>query len=78
MVKLLITLWSVVSLVSVSIIPTRIQASFLTQFPERKETAEGFRHEANSDFKAVTEFNGCDGRKRRMDQQHCSYSTILT
>ena len=24
------------------------------------------------------EFNGCDKRTRRMDQQHFSYSTILT
>jgi hypothetical protein len=29
----------------------------------------------NGDFKTVTKFNGCG---RRMDQQHCSYSTILT
>ena len=26
----------------------------------------------------VTEFNGCDRRTLRTDQQHCSYSTILT
>jgi hypothetical protein len=32
---------------------TKIQASFLTQLPERKETAEGFHHEANGDFKTV-------------------------
>ena len=31
-----------------------------------------------NDFKTVTEFNGCDRRKLRMDQQHCSYSTVLT
>ena len=37
----------------------------------------GIFHEANGDFKTVTEFNGCDRRKLRMDQQHCSYSTIL-
>jgi hypothetical protein len=29
---------------------TKIQASFLTQFLERKETAQGFHHEANGDF----------------------------
>jgi hypothetical protein len=56
----------------------KIQASFLTQLPERKETAQGTQQEAKGDFKAVTAFNGCDRRKRRMDQQHCSYSTLLT
>ena len=50
----------------------------LTQLPERKETTQGFHHEANGDFKTVTEFNGCHKRKLRMDKQHCSYSTILT
>ena len=50
----------------------------INQLPERKETAQGFPSEANDDFKTVTEFNGCDRRKLRMDQQHCSYSTILT
>ena len=56
---------------------TKIQVSFLTQLPERKETTQGFHHYANGDFKTFIEFNGCDGRKLRMDQQHCSYSTIL-
>ena len=42
------------------------------------ETAQGFHHEANGDFKTLTEFNGCDMRKLRRDQQHCSYSTIQT
>ena len=32
-------------------ITTKIQASFLTQLPERKETAQGVHHEANGDFK---------------------------
>jgi hypothetical protein len=41
----------------------------------QKENAKGFHHEANGDFKIVTEFNGCDRRKLRMDQQHCSYYT---
>jgi hypothetical protein len=59
-------------------VTTKIQAPFLTQLPERKETAQGFHHEANGDFKTVTEFNGCDRRTLRMDQQHCSYSTIPT
>jgi hypothetical protein len=62
--------------VSIHPVTTKIQASFLTQLPERKETAEGFQHAANVDFKTVTEFNGCDRRKLRMDQ-HCSYSIIL-
>ena len=59
-------------------VTTKIQVSFLTQLLKRKETAQGFHHEANCDFNIVTEFNGCDKRKLRMDQQHCSYSTILT
>ena len=41
-------------------VTTKIQASFLTQLPERKETAQGFHHEANGGFKIVTEFNGCE------------------
>ena len=49
-----------------------------TKIQERKETAQGFHHEANGDFKTVTEFNGCDWRKLRMNQQRFSYSTILT
>ena len=64
--------------VSIHAVTTKIQATFLTQLPERKETTQGFHHEANGDFKTVTEFNGCDRRKLSMDQQHCSYSTILT
>ena len=32
---------------------TKTQASFLTQLPGRKETAQGFHHEANDDFKTV-------------------------
>ena len=59
-------------------VKTKIQVSFLTQLPERRETTQAFHHESNGDFKTVTEFNGCDRRKLRMDQQHCSYSTILT
>jgi hypothetical protein len=64
--------------VSIHTVITKIQASFLTLLPERKETTQGFHHEANGDFKTVKEFNGCDGRRLGMDQQHCSYSTILT
>ena len=55
-----------------------IQASFLTQLPERKEIAQGFHHEVNGDIETVTEFYGCDRRKLRMDQQPCSYPTIMT
>ena len=39
--------------VSIHPVTTKIQASFLSQLPERKETAKGFYHEANSDFKTV-------------------------
>jgi hypothetical protein len=34
-----------------------ILVSFLTRFPERKKTAQGFHHEANVDC-----INDCDGR----------------
>jgi hypothetical protein len=62
--------------VSIHPVTTKIQVSFLTQLPERKETTQGFHHEANDDFKTVTKLNGCDRRKLRMDQ-HCTYSTII-
>ena len=39
--------------VSIHPVTTKIQTSFLTQLPERKETAHGFHHEANGDFKTV-------------------------
>jgi hypothetical protein len=42
---------------------------YITNLLERKETSQGFHHEANGDFKTVAEFNGCDRRKLRMDQQ---------
>ena len=64
--------------VSIHPVTTKIQASFLTQLPERKETTQGFHHEVNGDFKKVMAFNGCDRKKLRTDQQHCSYSTIIT
>ena len=64
--------------VSIHPVSTNIQVFFLTQLPERKETIQGFHHKANCVFKTVPEFNGCDRRKLRMDQQHCSYSTIIT
>jgi hypothetical protein len=60
--------------VSIHPVTTKIQTSF-TQLPERKITAQGFHHEANCEFETFTESNGCDRRKLRMDQQHCSYST---
>jgi hypothetical protein len=64
--------------VSIHPITTKIQATFLTQLLERKETAQRFHHEPNGDFKTVAECFVCDRRKLRMDQQHCSYSTILS
>jgi hypothetical protein len=33
--------------ISIHLVTTKIQASFLTQLPKRKETAQGFHHEAN-------------------------------
>ena len=38
---------------SIHPITTKIQASFLTPLPERKETTQGFHHEANGDFKTI-------------------------
>jgi hypothetical protein len=64
--------------VSIHPVTTNIHASFLTQLPERKETAQGFHHEVKGNFKTVTALNGCDKRKLRMDQQHCNYFKILT
>ena len=37
--------------VSTHPVTTNIQASFLSQLPERKETIQGVHHEANGDFK---------------------------
>ena len=52
MVKLLI------SLLRVYQYTTKIQIQrFLTQLPEKKETAQGFQREANGDFKTVTEYS---------------------
>ena len=42
--------------VSIHPVTTNIQASFLTQLPERKETAQGLHHEANGDFRTVKSF----------------------
>ena len=39
--------------VSIHSVATKIQASFLTQLPERKETAQGY-HKAKSDIKTVS------------------------
>ena len=57
---------------------TKIQLSFWTELQDRNETAQGCYHEAIGDFKTATELNVCDGRKLRMDQRHCSDSTIMT
>ena len=37
--------------VSINPVTKKIQASFLTQLPERKETAHGFHNDANGEFK---------------------------
>jgi hypothetical protein len=63
---------------SIHPVTTKKQASFLTQVPERKETALGFNHEANGDFKTVKSLMVVIGENRGWDQQHCSYSIILT
>ena len=39
--------------VSIHPVTTKIQASFLTQLPERQETAQGIHHEANGGLKKV-------------------------
>jgi hypothetical protein len=66
--------------VSIHPVTTNIWTSFLTNSVAGEEgNCSGIStHEANGDFKTVTELNGCDRRKLRMAQQHCSYSTILT
>ena len=51
---------------SIHPVTTKIQASFLSKLPEKKETIHGFHHEANGDFITVTELYGCDRRKLRM------------
>ena len=63
--------------VSIHTVNKKIQVFFLTQLPERKETAQGFTMRPMVTLKQL-EFNGCNRRKLKMDQQHCSYSTILT
>jgi hypothetical protein len=39
--------------VSIHPVTTKIHVSFLTQLPERKETAQWFHHDANGDFKQL-------------------------
>ena len=39
--------------VSIHPVTAKIQASILTQLPERKETAQGFHFEANGDLKQL-------------------------
>jgi hypothetical protein len=66
--------------VSIHPVLTKIHVSFLTQLQRRKETAQGFQHftiTMNGIFQTVAEFKE-KRRKLRMDQQHSSYSTILT
>ena len=49
--------------VSIQPVTTKIKASFLTQLPVRKETAQGFHHEANGDFKTVRVLMAVIGRR---------------
>jgi hypothetical protein len=51
MVKVLIQLFDGVSIHPVT---TMLQASFLTQLPERKEITQEFHHEAKVDFITVS------------------------
>ena len=53
--------------VSIHPVTTHIQAPFVTQLPERKETTHGFHHEANGDFKTATECNGCVRKKEETE-----------
>ena len=63
---------------SIHLVTKKMHVSFLTQLVDTKETAQEFQHEVNGDFDSYSLINGCYMRKLRMDQQHCSYSTILT
>jgi hypothetical protein len=56
--------------VSIHPVTTKTQTSFPTQLPERKETAQGFHHEANGDIKTVQNIMAVIGEKLGMDQQH--------
>ena len=60
--------------VSIHPVTTKIQVSFLTRRGRTPLRDFTMRPIATT----VTEFNVCERRKLRMDQQHCSYSTILT
>jgi hypothetical protein len=62
--------------VSIYPVTTKIQISILSCWRGRKPLRDFTTRPG--DFKTVAEFNGCDRRKLRMDQQQCSYSTILT
>ena len=53
--------------VSIHPVITKMQASFLAQSSESKETTQRFRYGGKGDVKTVTEVNGCDRRKLRMD-----------
>ena len=57
--------------VSIHPVTPTIQASFLTQLPERKGPLRDFTMRPMVTFKTVREFNGCDRGKRRTDQKQC-------
>jgi hypothetical protein len=44
--------------VSIHPVTTKLQMSLLSQLLDRKEAAQGCHHDANGDFKTVTEFIG--------------------
>jgi hypothetical protein len=67
MVKLLITLWMVYQYT---------QSLQRYRHPSELSWQRGRKPLSNGDFK--TQFNSCDSRKRRVDQQHCIYSTTVT
>jgi hypothetical protein len=48
--------------VSIHPVTTKIQVSFITHLPEKKETAaQGFHHEANGNIKTVIELKAVIG-----------------
>ena len=63
--------------VSIHPVATKIQATFLTRLMDRKETTQGFYHEANGDFETQSS-KAVRRRKLRIDQQLFIYSTTLT
>jgi hypothetical protein len=71
MVRLLITLWMIYNT------PSHYKGTGV--LPNSVAVEEGNRTVFFTMRPMVTlkQFNGCDRRQVRMDQQHCSYSTIL-